>query len=82
VEGFVHADLAGEADPGMFAREAGGLEEMDAEVAIAIFAGPELAMFEGAEVLREDGGRGGFGRVDDDDDFDGAGGAFAAPKGI
>ena len=82
VEGFVHADFAGEADAGVFAGEVRSVDEMDAERAVAIFAGPEFSFGDGAAVLFEDFGRGGFGGVDDDDDFYGAVRTFGTPEGI
>ena len=55
---------------------------MDAERAVAIFARPEFGFSDGAAVLFENFGRGRFGRVDDDDDFDGALWTVATPEGM
>ena len=82
MKGFVHADFAGEADAGVFAGQVWGVEEMDAERAVAIFAGPEFGFGDGAAVLFEDFGRGGFVGVDDDDDFQSAFRTLATPEGI
>ena len=82
VEGFVHADFAGEANAGVFAGEVWSVKKMNAECAVAIFAGPEFGFGDGAAVLFEDFRRGGFAGIDDDDDFDGAFRAIAAPEGM
>ena len=59
-----------------------GVKEMDAERAVAIFAGPEFGFGDGAAILFEEFGRRRFAGVDDDDDFDGASGALATPEGM
>ena len=92
VEGFIHADLAGQAYAGVFAGEAGCVEEMNAESAVlsrqtalkfaVCFARPEFSLGESAAVLFQDFRRRAFGGVDNDDDFDGALRTFAAPEGL
>ena len=70
-DGFVHADLAGEAYPGVFAGEVEVLQDMEAQVVGGMLLGPVSGSMGLGSVFLLDGGFMVGAAVDDDKDFDG-----------
>src|SRR5688500_7878842 len=80
VQGFIHANLAGESYSRVPAGQVRRMEEMDAEIMIAIFACPSFGLGQCAVVLLDDFGWSGFRRVEHNNDFDCRFRTLGAPK--